>query len=1252
MSNQNNNNNTQNINCAQVNLRKSALATGLFSHEIAGSPTIGFVTEPHTAFKKVVGRPYEYNVFPEIAGDMAPRAALYIPKTIKSVGMPHLSNPDCQVALIFIQASVLLLASIYLDINDTPTPVWMERLIQVADEKRYGILLAMDSNAHSSLYGPNNNSRGDELEQFILSNRLWVANRGATPTFQTLYAESYIDITLTRDIEVKNWRVDTRYNASDHNTIRFEIDGVQELLGKEIRAWKQANWDKFKSSMNRTGYTIPEIITKKKLDKMVSYLYSRLEEALDLACPKILAKIKFKGSKWFDEPLKKLRAKIRRQYNEAKRTDTVEAWSRYAKFHKKFKYHCRKAKTKKWRHFVTETENEHMMSRLAKISQHSERAQLHTLQKEDGNFTAPGTETLEELAKVHFPEATQDIPHEGYSSDKCLRKEEVGKILTNIITEKKVQMALEKFHPYKAPGPDGIKAIAFKHLPSVALHFIYVIYLACLRLHYTPQLWQKATVVFLPKPNKPNYIRGKFFRPIVLSNVMLKGLERVITWRMDDMVKYYPIHGKQHGFTKGRSTESAISNTVDYIEQCIFRRQSCVGVFLDISSAYDSISIDHIRESLYKHGGDVDLVEWYYHYLSHRILKLHIHGESIFLHTAMGFPQGGVASAKFWLLAFDPAIQIINESFVEGNGYADDCCIVFGGRKPEIIIRRLQRVVDKLVAWGGTCGLRFNPDKTIVINFTRKIRQVVPHLRVGEEYVPFSTEALYLGIILDAKMYWRKHLEGKIKKGKRYLMKMANISKAIWGPKPNLSRWVFRCVVRPMMVYGSVCWAHSIDTPSVILKLRRINRLAMSTYTLFPRSTPTRAVEILSDTFPLHLWLQKEAICAFIRLVDLLPLTWLGKNNNKRRNTAHRRFWAEAIEKYEFSELLLEIDSCFALAPESGFVIRTDSFHMDVDYFRQLTHTKWRVYTDGSKKDGKVGAAFVIYRDMVMWKEAKFRLPDTATVFQAEIFAIFQATLALQQYEGDEGDCYIFSDSMSVLQSLRANEITKSIVFRTYKLLNKIAAQGYVISLFWIKAHVGIEGNERADELAKNGTEMMYVTYLPLPRSQIRSQVLNKLREVWRNEWEEYGEARHSKLFLSGPDKARGKQAYSLNRIDLRRLIMGITNHNNLYYHQWIQDDTINPTCRFCRMFDESFDHFFVCEYFEGYRRDHGIVWPFNDDDNAWTVSQIVSFINDTDIRAALDGKELISIGTIQEVHISDVESEVEERDFEEMDME
>ncbi len=45
-----------------------------------------------------------------------------------------------------------------------------------------------------------------------------------------------------------------------------------------------------------------------------------------------------------------------------------------------------------------------------------------------------------------------------------------------------------------------------------------------------PSWWKKMRVVFLPKAGKEDCAAAKSYRPITLSNFVLKGLERIIQW--------------------------------------------------------------------------------------------------------------------------------------------------------------------------------------------------------------------------------------------------------------------------------------------------------------------------------------------------------------------------------------------------------------------------------------------------------------------------------------------------------------------------------------------------------------------------------------------------------------------------------------------------------------------------------------------------------------------------------------------------
>ena len=148
---------------------------------------------------------------------------------------------------------------------------------------------------------------------------------------------------------------------------------------------------------------------------------------------------------------------------------------------------------------------------------------------------------------------------------------------------------------------------------------------------------------------------------------------------MDLALEDHPIHKNQHGFQKGLSTETAISKTVNYIEKHINTGREVLGVFLDIQAAFDTICPKHIKASLLKHGADPDLAEFYYNYITHRHLTTTIGGFTHTITVGTGFPQGGVCSAKFWIIAFNEAVEIINEYGITGQGFADDCGPMIGG---------------------------------------------------------------------------------------------------------------------------------------------------------------------------------------------------------------------------------------------------------------------------------------------------------------------------------------------------------------------------------------------------------------------------------------------------------------------------------------------------------------------------------------------------------------------------------------------
>ena len=92
----------------------------------------------------------------------------------------------------------------------------------------------------------------------------------------------------------------------------------------------------------------------------------------------------------------------------------------------------------------------------------------------------------------------------------------------------KIKDSLAGFEKKKSPGPDGIKPLVFDKLTDTFIEVLQIIYKSSIHLGYTPKAWKKTKVIFISKPGKDTYDKPKSFRPISLSNYLLKGLERLV----------------------------------------------------------------------------------------------------------------------------------------------------------------------------------------------------------------------------------------------------------------------------------------------------------------------------------------------------------------------------------------------------------------------------------------------------------------------------------------------------------------------------------------------------------------------------------------------------------------------------------------------------------------------------------------------------------------------------------------------------
>ncbi|KAG0712478.1 hypothetical protein GWK47_018369 [Chionoecetes opilio] len=139
-------------------------------------------------------------------------------------------------------------------------------------------------------------------------------------------------------------------------------------------------------------------------------------------------------------------------------------------------------------------------------------------------------------------------------------------------------------------------------------------------------------------------------------------------------------------------------------------------------------------------------------------------------------------------------------------------------------------------------------------------------------------------------------------------------------------------------------------------------------------------------------------------------------------------------------------------------------------------------YTDGSvdPERGRTGAAVVTGGEVLSW-----RTPDHCSTLQTELVAIERA---LQHALGRQEEVVVIhTDSMSALQVLRQPRTPMDNVQLTTAIMGHIqglAAQGRCVRFNWVPSHIGVRGNEAADEAAREATRHPAVALTSLPSIQ------------------------------------------------------------------------------------------------------------------------------------------------------------------------
>jgi ribonuclease P/MRP protein subunit RPP40 len=180
-------------------------------------------------------------------------------------------------------------------------------------------------------------------------------------------------------------------------------------------------------------------------------------------------------------------------------------------------------------------------------------------------------------------------------------------------------------------------------------------------------------------------------------------------------------------------------------------------LYTDFSKAFDKVSHGYLIEKLRAFNLPINLLTWIKSYLSNRSQFVKYgSSESGDFNVTSGVPQGSHIGPTLFLLFINDIVNGMDDVFI--SLYADDVKIakvIKTNRDAEI----MQQAIDKLKAWCDSNHLHLNLDKCSVLTINRGRNFIGTAYTYGDHVFNRVTEYKDLGVIIDGKLLFSKHIE-------------------------------------------------------------------------------------------------------------------------------------------------------------------------------------------------------------------------------------------------------------------------------------------------------------------------------------------------------------------------------------------------------------------------------------------------------------------------------------------------------------
>ena len=267
----------------------------------------------------------------------------------------------------------------------------------------------------------------------------------------------------------------------------------------------------------------------------------------------------------------------------------------------------------------------------------------------------------------------------------------------NLLTVNKLKDAFFSLQTNKSPGHDGISFNVIKNCFGPLSTPLLNIFNLSLEKGIFPDELKIARVTPMYKTGDENDFGN--YRPISVLPCFSKMLERIMYKRLyNHLSQNRMLYLKQFGFQKSHSAEHVIIQLIDQINSSFGKNNFTLGVFIDLSKAFDTVDHHILISKLENYGVNGNNLRWFQSYLKNRKQYLNFNNKITTLsQITFGVRQGSILGPLLFLIYVNDLNN--TSSILDPIMFADDTNLFYSHKNIHELFAKVNEELEKIGDW-------------------------------------------------------------------------------------------------------------------------------------------------------------------------------------------------------------------------------------------------------------------------------------------------------------------------------------------------------------------------------------------------------------------------------------------------------------------------------------------------------------------------------------------------------------------------